>query len=137
MTQRPQRSLGLRHVALFVREFEDSLAFYTELLGMDVEWQPDSNNVYLSSQGADNLALHRWTDDAALPVQQRLDHIGFIVQSMALVDEWHDFLHANEVVIVRPPKTHRDGARSFYCKDPDGTLVQVMYHPPISDRLES
>lgn len=29
-------------------------------------------------------------------------------------------------------RNHRDGARSFYCLDPEGVVVQVIYHPPIS-----
>ena len=32
--------------------------FYVDLLGFEVEWEPDADNVYLSS-GIDNLALHR------------------------------------------------------------------------------
>ena len=32
--------------------------FYVDLLGFAVEWEPDADNVYLSS-GIDNLALHR------------------------------------------------------------------------------
>ena len=34
--------------------------------------------------------------------------------------------------IKNEPRTHRDGARSFYCLDPDGNVVQMIYHPPIS-----
>ena len=33
--------------------------FYVDLLGFEIEWEPDADNVYLSS-GHDNLALHRW-----------------------------------------------------------------------------
>lgn len=50
--------LGLRHIALFVDELELCVEFYTQLIGMSVEWQPDADNVYLSG-GCDNLALHR------------------------------------------------------------------------------
>lgn len=131
--KRPKHHLGLRHIALFVENLEASLVFYTELLGMHIEWQPDEDNIYLSS-GADNLALHRWQGDR-LPPAQRLDHIGFIMPDEDSVDAWHDFLLANDVAIKAPPKTHRDGARSFYCADPAGVLVQMIYHPPISDRF--
>jgi hypothetical protein len=31
------------------------------------------------------------------------------------------------------PRTHRDGARSFYCYDPEGAVVQVIHHPPVVD----
>jgi catechol 2,3-dioxygenase-like lactoylglutathione lyase family enzyme len=119
------------HVALQVKCLEATERFYTELLGMRVEWRPDADNVYLTS-GADNLALHRTTADAAPPEQQRLDHIGFILQTPEQVDDWHAFLKTNGIEIAKAPKSHRDGARSFYCRDPDGTLVQMIYHPPLA-----
>lgn len=129
-TERPGDTAGLRHVALFVNELEGCVDFYTRLLGMEIEWQPDDDNVYLSS-GKDNLALHRATVPAA-GRGQRLDHIGFIIDSMDNVDRWHEYLRDEGVTILKAPKTHRDGARSFYCEDPDGTTVQVIFHPPLS-----
>lgn len=131
--QRPPRTSGLRHVALFVEKLEDCVTFYTNLLGMTIEWQPDADNYYLTS-GNDNLALHRWSSDGSASRNggQRLDHIGFIIDRIDDVDVWHQFLVANKVRIMKEPKTHRDGARSFYCADPDGTLVQIIFHPPIS-----
>ncbi|MDX9740328.1 MAG: VOC family protein [Gammaproteobacteria bacterium] len=127
---RPPATAGLRHVALFVREFEATERFYVELLGMTVEWRPDPDNVYLTS-GVDNLALHR-ASPASLEGFQRLDHIGFILSCPADVDRWHEYLSARGVPISAPPRTHRDGARSFYCRDPDGTVVQMIYHPPLA-----
>lgn len=121
----------MRHVALFVECLEETVRFYTELLGMRVEWQPDADNVYLSG-GNDNLALHRYRGGERSAAQQRLDHIGFIIDDMEQVDAWHVFLQANGVRIKNAPRTHRDGARSFYCLDPDGNVVQLIYHPPIS-----
>ena len=50
--------LGLRHVALSVRDVRKSLAFYSTVLGMKLEWMPDEQNAYLTS-GQDNLALHQ------------------------------------------------------------------------------
>lgn len=126
-------TLGLHHIALFVEDLEACLHFYTELLDMEIEWQPDDDNIYLSS-GSDNLALHRWKG-SKLDAAQKLDHIGFIVESADKVDEWHDYLAANNVVMKTTPKTHRDGARSFYCFDPANTLVQFIHHPPISPTL--
>ncbi len=131
--KRPPPTAGLRHVALFVKNMEACERFYVELLGMRVEWRPDPDNVYLTS-GNDNLALHRASGEFAETAAQRLDHIGFIIPELAQVDAWHDFLQANGVVIVKEPKTHRDGARSFYCRDPDGNVVQLIYHPPIANK---
>lgn len=128
---RPRATAGLRHVALFVAEFEKTVSFYTELMGMAVEWQPDADNVYLCS-GVDNLALHRYRGTQRDPAAQRLDHIGFVVDAPEDVDAWHDYLKSEGVAIKSTPRTHRDGARSFYCADPDGNVVQIIFHPPIS-----
>ena len=130
--QRPAATSGMRHVALFVPDLVLARQFYVDLLGMQVEWEPDAENVYLTS-GNDNLALHQRANwEAAAASVQRLDHIGFILERPALVDEWHDFLAAQGVPIKAAPRTHRDGARSFYCVDPAGTLVQLIYHPPLA-----
>ena len=55
---RPASTLGMRHVALYVSDMPACERFYVELLGMQVEWRPDAENLYLSS-GPDNLALHQ------------------------------------------------------------------------------
>lgn len=129
--QRPDGNSGLHHVALFVDDMVACEHFYIELMGMAVEWRPDPDNVYLCS-GTDNLALHQSNGNLAPAEQQKLDHIGFIIKTPELVDEWFEFLQHNDVKMRNAPRTHRDGARSFYCYDPAGTVVQLIYHPPIS-----
>jgi len=154
MVSKPSPTAGMRHVALYVRDLEACVDFYTRLLDMQIEWNPDQDNVYLSS-GCDNLALHRHpdadpcagqsaSDQSASgqsassqgreekPPLERLDHIGFIIDRIEHVDQWYEWLRTQGVQTLAPPRTHRDGARSFYCHDPDGTLVQIIYHPPIS-----
>jgi len=126
---KPNPTTGLRHVALFVRNYAATEHFYVALLGMAVEWRPDANAVYLTS-GNDNLALHRV--DEGFDERQHLDHIGFILATAQDVDDWFDFLRAHDVLMKSEPRTHRDGARSFYCEDPDGNTVQMIYHPPLA-----
>jgi len=130
--QRPPPTAGLRHVALYARDLEAAEHFYVDLLGMQVEWRPDVDNVYLSS-GNDNLALHRGDADLDSS-KQVLDHIGFILKTPDDVDAWHAFLSANSVEMKSEPRTHRDGARSFYCVGPEQVIVQMIYHPPIAER---
>lgn len=129
---RPSGRPSLRHVALNVHNLEACERFYIDLLGMTVEWRPDADNVYLTG-GRDNLALHR----AAVPGagQQRLDHIGFVLDTMEAVDQWYNFLRGQGVRVAAAPRTHRDGARSFYIQDPDGNSVQMIYHPPLAGVL--
>lgn len=120
---------GMRHVAINVLDLAKVEKFYIDLLGFDVEWRPDDTDLYLSS-GVDNLALHKVEDIGGKA--QKLDHIGIIVDQMDQVDQWYEFLTANDVRSANKPKTHRDGARSFYCFDPEDNVVQVMFHPPLS-----
>ena len=125
------RHAGLRHLALNVTRLDEMKTFYVALLGFAVEWQPDDDNIYLSS-GIDNLALHRSTSAAAAAGSR--DHLGLIVRAADDVDLWAEYLEANGVTIDARPKTHRDGARSCYFRDPDGNRVQIIHHPPISGK---
>jgi catechol 2,3-dioxygenase-like lactoylglutathione lyase family enzyme len=119
--------LSLRHVALVARDLDAMERFYAGVLGYTVEWRPDADNVYLT-RGADNLALHRGAPSAGGP----LDHVGFAVPAAADVDAWAAHLSAAGFAPEQAPRTHRDGARSLYVRDPDGNLVQIIHHPPIA-----
>jgi catechol 2,3-dioxygenase-like lactoylglutathione lyase family enzyme len=132
--QRPKPTSGLHHLALFAENFEECEHFYSELMGMKIQWRPDPDNLYLTS-GTDNLALHRAKPDFKPAKDQRLDHLGFFLDEKEQVDVWHEFLKANGVPIKMAPKDHRDGTRSFYCEDPDGNHVQVIYYPLIEKKL--
>ncbi len=129
MTERPPHA-GLRHVALNVADLEKMEQFYCDVMGYSVEWRPDPDNVYLGS-GNDNLALHRALHDK-LRSPQSLDHIGIIIDDIDDVGRWYKFLLGRDVKLHNEPRTHRDGARSFYCEDPEGNAIQMIYHPPIS-----
>ena len=131
MTERPAH-LGLRHLALFSRVFDEMKRFYIDRLGFRVEWEPDPDNIYLTS-GTDNLALHRAGAD--VPAEGgRLDHFGLLVREPGDVDRWAAYLDAHGVPLTARPRTHRDGARSLYLFDPDGNAIQIIHHPPISSR---
>ena len=131
---------GLRHLALNARAMDAMKLFYVDLLGFEVEWEPDADNVYLSS-GHDNLALHRWRGLATSRPggdpsgASPLDHLGVIVRSADDVDRWAAFLESRGITLDARPRTHRDGARSCYLRDPDGNQVQIIFHPPISGKI--
>lgn len=129
---------GLRHLALKVTDLARSRKFYEELFGMKVVWEPDPENVYLSS-GPDNLALHQIpaadVSRYRTAKDQLLDHLGFIMDSTASVDRLLKQAERFGATIVKPAKQHRDGSYSFYMADPDGNVVQVLYEPNISGKV--
>ncbi len=123
---------GMRHIALKVTDLSRSKRFYQQMLGMDVVWEPDSKNVYLSS-GCDNIALHEVTKNFLETAQERqLDHLGFVVESLERVEELEREFRSKGAMIVHPFKIHRDGSASFYCADPDGVEIQMLYEPTLS-----
>ena len=130
---------GLKHLALKVMDLSRSLEFYERVFGMRVVWQPDPENVYLSS-GDDNLALHQIPCDESPSYQLRqaqyLDHFGFFVDSVESVDAFFQQVEKAGVTIVKAPKQHRDGSYSFYLADPDNNTIQVLYEPSISKRKQ-
>jgi len=120
---------GMRHLALRVHDVARAAEFYQRVFGMRVVWQPDPDNAYLSS-GCDNLALHR--GEPGDPDTGALDHLGFIVSSIAEVEAgWH-WAQAERLDVVHPLRRHRDGSVSFYIRDPDGNVIQLLYEPAIS-----
>jgi pimeloyl-ACP methyl ester carboxylesterase/catechol 2,3-dioxygenase-like lactoylglutathione lyase family enzyme len=128
----PMPTRGLAHLALNVERLEESVRFYRDVLGMWIVWQPDADNVYLSS-GRDNLALHRARQPRTANGSP-LDHLGFLVESPERVFAAGEALARRGVPLLRPPKQHRDGSCSLYLQDPDGNAVQILYEPNASRR---
>jgi catechol 2,3-dioxygenase-like lactoylglutathione lyase family enzyme len=123
---------GMRHIALKVRDMARARNFYQSLLGLNVVWEPDPKNVYLSS-GCDNIALHEIPEGfAGGSAERQLDHFGFIVESIERVKQLEERFRSEGVKIIHPFKIHRDGSASFYCVDPDGILIQMLYEPHLS-----
>lgn len=133
--QRPAGLRGIRHVALKVVDLKRSKAFYQEVFGMEVVWEPDARNAYLSS-GFDNLALHEVSPEEVSSEKQKLDHFGFVFDSVDRIRELEARLRDRGVRILQPFKIHRDGSASLYISDPDGVVIQLLYEPRVSAKAD-
>ena len=126
------KNASLRHVALAVHHLDECEKFYN-LLGMQTELKTE-DYVYLTS-GNDNLSLHKV--NAPFKGSQRLEHIGFAIDSIKAVDELYQTAIQHHLNILFEPKTFGIGTRSFSITDPDGIEVEFTYHPPMWDKLET
>lgn len=126
---------GIRHVALLCGDLGAMERFYCDVLGYRVEWRPSAEELYLT-RGEDNLALHARPSSSGNAANQagetRLDHVGLVMDRPEDVDAWAAYLLAKGVKLDTAPRGHRDGARSFYLRDPEGNRLQFLYHPPLS-----
>jgi catechol 2,3-dioxygenase-like lactoylglutathione lyase family enzyme len=125
---------GLRHLALRVTDVARAREFYGRVFGMRIVWQPDPDTAYLSS-GCDNLALHRGDSQAVTDrSHQALDHLGFVAGTIAEVEAAYAWAAANGEKIAKPLAHHRDGSVSFYLRDPDDNVIQILFEPTISSQ---
>jgi catechol 2,3-dioxygenase-like lactoylglutathione lyase family enzyme len=127
----PPPTRGIRHVALLCADLGRMERFYCDILGYEVEWRPSPDELYLT-RGEDNLALHALSAPRSSVAESRLDHIGLLMSRPEDVDAWAGYLTEKGLKLDTTPRTHRDGARSFYARDPEGNRLQFLYHPPIS-----
>lgn len=102
--------------------------FYCEALGYALVWSPEASDRYLTS-GRDNLALHACEQVTGGPASP-LDHFGLLVEAPEDVDAWASHLQGLGVAIDAGPKTHRDGSRSLYLRDPEGNRIQIIHLGP-------
>jgi catechol 2,3-dioxygenase-like lactoylglutathione lyase family enzyme len=123
--------LGIRHLALTVADLEAAEKFWVDLLGYEVEWRPDKDNLYLRA-GSDNLALHRGENRQPVDESGQLDHVGLAVAQPEDVDAWAAYLKSHGVELRAEPKNHRDGSRSLYCFGPEDLLIQIIFHKPLT-----
>lgn len=120
------KNASLRHVALAVNKLDECEQFYN-LLGMSTELKTD-DYAYLTGNG-DNISLHKV--HATFEATQRLEHIGFALDSTQAVDQLFHNLQKHGFNIALPPKTFGIGTHSFSVFDPDGIEVEFTYHPPM------
>ena len=125
------KTLGIKHIALKVKNFKKCLLFYTEIVGMDIDWQPDDSNAYLSN-GRDNLALHKDENIDLESSDNRLDHFGIMLIQKDDVDSWYQYINSLNIKIYKKIQDHRDGSRSFYCYDPGNNVLQFLWHPTLN-----
>lgn len=125
------RKLG--HLVLAVRDIQKSVAFYTEVLGLEVsDWISDQMCFLRSGADHHDLALAQIPKDSPdiddLPRYSRpgMEHFSYLVDSVDDMEIAVKMLQARGVEIVRGIGKHGPGENCFLVfKDPDGNNVEI------------
>lgn len=125
----PKTTLKLRHVSFYVQSMQQSLYFYRDVLGMEVYYAPNEQNIYLTN-GDDAIALHSASQLRLLGTSKAigLDHIGFFLPNSEALMAWYLYLRNFDLEISDVQK-HGDGCEGFYVKDPDANSVEFTTVP--------
>ena len=96
----------LDHVALNVKDIQDSASWYIKNLGAEVIYIDDSWAM-LEAGGA-KIAL--------TVASQHPPHLGFAISELSDIP-------------CEDPAYHRDGTAYHYVTDPDGNTIEFLYYP--------
>jgi len=121
----------LDHLVLTVADIDASVAFYTQVLGMQAEqFHPaDGTTRWALKIGAQKINLHQagqeFEPKATAPTPGSAD-LCFL--SPTPLDDWLDHLSKTQNDVIAGP-INRTGAngplRSIYMRDPDGNLIEI------------
>jgi catechol 2,3-dioxygenase-like lactoylglutathione lyase family enzyme len=126
--------MQLDNVTVLVTRFEETFAFYRDVLGLSVTWgEHDGNFASFAGNGGSQVAIFRrhlmaeaiGTDDlpAGAKVQDRVS----LVFAVDDVDAETARVTGKGAPLVSPPTDRPDwGIRVAYVRDPDGTLIGLF-----------
>lgn len=138
--------LGIRHTGIVVSDLERARRFYRDLLGLKIVKEMDESgehmNNILSLENVSVKTVKMAADDGNLiellyfkshtekprknvrSSEIGCSHVAFTVSNL---ESEYQRLKAEGVVFNAPPQNSPDGyAKVTYCKDPDGTLIELV-----------
>jgi catechol 2,3-dioxygenase-like lactoylglutathione lyase family enzyme len=121
---------GVLETALYASDLEAAEAFYTTVLGLELDSKVAGRHVFFRCGGAMLLVFDPRVTVQAGPVPAHgatgPGHVAFSV-SEAELDRWAEHLRRNDVEI-EADIAWPGGGRSIYFRDPDGNSLELA--PP-------
>jgi catechol 2,3-dioxygenase-like lactoylglutathione lyase family enzyme len=117
---------GITHLTLRVNDIKKAEAFYTSVLGFEVEKRM-GQTMTVYRIGEDSLVIaEAETSYDKVSRDYRVDHFGFNVESNTLVDEMANWCKEKEVTIINGPGNRKNG-RYLFITDPDGNMIEIFH----------
>ncbi|MGF1431259.1 VOC family protein [Kitasatospora sp. LaBMicrA B282] len=125
----------LNHAVLYIRDVARAVAFYTEVLGFELDVEIPGRAAFLSSPDSLNdhdLGLFAIGAEAPGPQPGRvgLYHLAWEVGTLGELAEIGRKLTERGALVGA---TDHQVSKSFYAKDPDGNEFEVMWRVPRAD----
>lgn len=122
----------LLHTRMRVSDIEQSVAFYRDLLGLEVVERKvsprGSHLVFLAVPNSEELIeLCSFPGSGPVHVQEDLVHLAFEVDDL---DETIKELEARRVPITDGPTRTASGSRFIFIDAPDGYEIELIERPP-------
>jgi lactoylglutathione lyase len=122
----------LLHTRMRVSDMDQTIRFYTEILGLEVlerKTSPRGSHLaFLKVPHSDELIeLCSFPPSGPVKVQADLVHLAFQVESL---DDTIRALTAKDIRITDGPTTSSSGSRFIFIDAPDGYEVELIEHAP-------
>ena len=122
----------LLHTRMRVSDMDETIAFYRDVLGLEVlERKTSPRGSHLAFLAVPNsqelIELCSFPPSGPVKVQEDLVHLAFEVENL---DETMDALRAKQVTITDGPTRTSSGSRFIFIDAPDGYEVELIERPP-------
>ena len=122
----------LLHTRMRVSDMDQTIQFYTNVLGLDVlerKTSPRGSHLaFLRVPNSDELIeLCSFPPSGPVKVQEDLVHLAFQVENL---DDTIAALDAKGITITDGPTTTSSGSRFIFIDAPDGYEVELIERPP-------
>ena len=122
----------LLHTRMRVSDMEQTISFYTDVLGLEVlerKVSPRGSHLaFLKVPNSEELIeLTSFPPSGPVKVQEDLVHLAFQVESL---DDTLASLNAKGVKVTDGPTTSSSGSRFIFIDAPDGYEIELIERPP-------